>query len=337
MDKQKELGGEGHSTEAKNAQMYNGFKEELKKLDPKHFLEIMQSVNPEVINDVDDVHTMIDGLSQKQMEMVADKVAQFKDSTPADATKQNKMLGMNEDELKSIFGDLLSEDRTLEVQTLFESAVDQKVKSIAEEIENELNEEFEDTIEALVEQIDQYMNYVAEEFMEENRQALETSLKTEIAEEFIADLKTLFEDHNINIPEDQIDAVEEMAETIEELQESVNNLLQKNSYLVEQLQEQEKVELVIEAAKNLTLEQEDKFLSLVEGLDYTDHETYKRKLEIIRDKHFGNINEDEIVNPDYGLLNEDMNESDNIKKDLNEDLDPIIAATLNHIKRSSKK
>ena len=95
---------------------------------------------------------------------------------------------------------------------MFEAAVKSKIRDEVVRLEDEYQKELEESIDQtksqLTEKVDTYLNYVVEEWMKENELAIERGLKGEIAEDFISGLKTLFEDHYVDIPDEKYDVLE---------------------------------------------------------------------------------------------------------------------------------
>merc|ERR1711871_1674298 len=106
--------------------------------------------------------------------------------------------------------DDLSEEFKTKAATVFESAVNSKVKEIAEQMEADVQTNYEQDIakakEELTEKVDSYLSYVVEEWMKENEIALERGIKGEIAEDFISGLKKLFAEHYIDVPDEKYNA-----------------------------------------------------------------------------------------------------------------------------------
>ena len=77
-----------------------------------------------------------------------------------------------------------------------------------ERIEEEKTQEIADEMETfkteLAEKVDGYLDYVVGEWMKENELAIERGLKGEIAEDFITGLKSLFEEHYIDVPDENM-------------------------------------------------------------------------------------------------------------------------------------
>jgi hypothetical protein len=106
----------------------------------------------------------------------------------------------------------LSEGFKQKASIIFETAVREKVasaKSLLEErYENLLSEETTRIKERIEDQIDGYLTAMVENWAEENKVAIENSLRTEIAENFIKSLKSVFVEHYVDVPEGKKDLYE---------------------------------------------------------------------------------------------------------------------------------
>ena len=118
-------------------------------------------------------------------------------------------INVKEDIAALVQGEELSEEFKSKAATIFEAAVHQKVMEVSSEKIDELEKEFQDNLQEeivsfrdeLTEKVDGYLNYVVEEWMKENELALESSLRSEITEEFMSGLKNLFTEHYIEVPD----------------------------------------------------------------------------------------------------------------------------------------
>ena len=240
-------------------------------------------------------------------------------SIPDDAAAKNAATVAMKEDLEIIFGgEELAEDFKEKITTLFESAVSTRVQlevaTLSEQFEERLNEQTKEVMEELVDNLDKYASYLAEQWLEENAVAIESSMRTEIAESFISGLKDLFNEHYISIPDEKIDALEEYEANIAELQEQLNDALNQNIALEEQLANSILEDVFEEVSTGLPMTHVSKFRTLAEGIEFTgDVDTYKRKLNIIKEKHFtkktseasnvlnesfeGDISEDIIASP----------------------------------------
>lgn len=136
------------------------------------------------------------------------------------------------------------------------------------------------------EQVDNYLNYMVEQWMEENKLAVTSGLKMEIAEEFMTDIKNVFEAHNINLPEEKLDVMEAMVSENEELKKKLNDVLHSNIELKKEVNEAKKNEIVTAVCEGLTATQAEKVKTLAEGVEFTTEREYSEKLKIIREQYF---------------------------------------------------
>ena len=187
--------------------------------------------------------------------------------------------------------DDLSEEFKTKAATVFESAVNSKVKEIAETMDadynNKLEQESAKAKEELTEKVDSYLSYVVEEWMKENEIALERGIKGEIAEDFITGLKKLFSEHYIDVPDEKYDVLEAQATKIEDLEKKLNEQIEKNVELNKDNAVKTKNEVMAEVAADLADTQKEKFAKLAEEIEYSTSEDFKKKCETIKESYFG--------------------------------------------------
>lgn len=184
----------------------------------------------------------------------------------------------------------LSEGFREKAATIFEAALNSKVAAKVNELEESYEErlaEETDTFKAeLVEKVDGYLNYVVESWMDENRVAIESGLRTEIAEGFMTALKDVFVENYIEVPESKIDLVDSLAEQVDELEGKLNGTIQDNIDLAEQLADAKKDAIVEAASKDLTVAQAEKLAALAESVDFDSVETFTNKINTIKESYF---------------------------------------------------
>ena len=187
--------------------------------------------------------------------------------------------------------DDLSEEFKTKAAVVFESAVNSKVKEIAEEMEADVQTNYEQDIakakEELTEKVDSYLSYVVEEWMKENEIALERGIKGEIAEDFISGLKKLFAEHYIDVPDEKYNVLEDQASKIEELEKKLNEQIEKNVELNKDNAEKSRKEIMAEVAGDLADTAKEKFAKLAEEIEWSDAESFKKKCETIKESYFG--------------------------------------------------
>lgn len=187
-------------------------------------------------------------------------------------------------------GESLSEDFRTKATTIFEAAVKSRVEAIVEKIvvENDATvAEQVDTVRSeLSEQIDSYLNYVVEEWMKENEVAVDSGLRSELAEDFINGLKNLFTEHYIELPEEKINVAEELAAQVVELEDSLTAMAEETSSLQASLNEAKKHEAIRQICEGLTEVQIGKMKSLAESVEFTSDGDFNDKLAVIRENYF---------------------------------------------------
>ena len=180
--------------------------------------------------------------------------------------------------------------------TIFEAAVKSKIKETEETLKESyavaLIEEVEAIKEELVDKIDNYLTYAVESWAADNAVAIESGLRTEIAENFIQSLKTVFVENYIEVPEAKKDLVAEMESTIAKLQEEAADTTQSISTLSEQVERLTREKIVAEAATGLADTQVEKLKSLVEDVNYTSESAYRKKVETIKEFYLKGILEE---------------------------------------------
>ena len=240
---------------------------------------------------------------QKEMaDMDADKKKKdemmMKDKKPMNAMAMKASYKKEESELDikadvdALIGDAdLSEEFKQKAATIFETAIKAKVKEESQrlqgEYETKLKEDTETQKAELVEKVDSYLNYVVEEWMQENKIAIERGIKGEIAEDFIGGLKKLFEDHYIDVPDEKYNVLEDQASKIEDLEKKLNEEIEKNVELNKNNGELKRVEIAKAVSEDLTDVEKEKFNKLAEEVEYSNEEDFTAKVKTIKESYFG--------------------------------------------------
>lgn len=184
----------------------------------------------------------------------------------------------------------LSEEFKAKTAIIFEAAVKTKLAEEIDRLETEYAEQLEEEVAAtkadLVEKVDSYLNYVVESWMEENKLAIQSGLRAEIAEGFMDKLKDLFVESYVEVPESKVDLVDELATANEELEEQFNNAVAKSMKLAEELEGYKREAIIREASRDLAETQVEKLASLAEGVDFVDEETFAAKVKTIKESYF---------------------------------------------------
>jgi hypothetical protein len=208
----------------------------------------------------------------------------------ADTSAQNKASVAMKEEIASLFGDDLSEEFREKAVVIFEAAVAEKASAVIAEREAALEEEFNASVtqftEEMTTKVDEYLNYVVEQWMEENQVAIESSLRSEITEEFMEGLKKLFTENYMEVPENKVDVVTELASKVEELESRLNDVINENIDLKGKLEETTQKEIFDQVSEGMVVTQVEKFRALSEGVEYDSADDYIKKLGIVKEHYF---------------------------------------------------
>ena len=210
-----------------------------------------------------------------------------------------------------VSSDDLSEEFQGKAATIFEAAVKTKVAGEIDRLEAEytqsLEEETASVKSELVEKVDGYLNYVVENWMEENRVAIETGLRAEIAESFMGALKGVFVEHYIDVPESKINLVDDLADQVVELEESLTKETEANIRLNESIQTYQRSEIIAESTKDLAATEVEKLKELVEDVDFEDIDTFTKKVATLKESYFAKpivTNQEEELQEETNQVNE---------------------------------
>lgn len=162
----------------------------------------------------------------------------------------------------------------------------EEITRLEEQYKTELSEEIDQIKVDLSEKVDQYLTYVVEQWVEENKVAIEVGLRAEIAESFITGLKGLFEQHYVEVPDSKFDLVDDLASKVGELEEQLNKSTEENMKLNEQVSNLRRDQIVTEATSGMVELDAVKLKNLVEDIDYESAEAFAKKVSIVKESYF---------------------------------------------------
>ena len=196
----------------------------------------------------------------------------------------------------------LSEEFKEKAATIFETAVKTRIqeqtKILEAQYEEKLSAEKETVKEAMVEKVDSYLNYVVEEWMKENELAVERGIRTEIAEDFITGLKTLFKEHYIDVPEEKYNVLDDLTNQVKDLEGKLNEQIEKNVNLSKQVSESEKATLINDVSADLAETEKEKFAKMAENVEFDSAPKFKEKLETVKESYFPKTKIEEATSTD---------------------------------------
>ena len=229
---------------------------------------------------------------------------------PSKASGKVEIVKATKEHLDALFsGEELTEGFREKATTIFEAAINER----ADQVEAKLQEQYEDTLaeatasleQQITERLDDYLGYVVEEWMTENEVAVESGIRTEVAESFIHGLKDLFESSFIDVPEDQYDLVDGLSTEVEDLRSKLDEAVNVNIELSKDNLISE-CALVFEEETEGMLETEiDRLRTLAEGIEFESLDQFKEKLTVLKESYSENtapsLNEEDTTTPDSSV------------------------------------
>ena len=217
-------------------------------------------------------------------------VSEDQSEETTEETSVDESINIEDDVNALLGGEELSEEFKEKAKTIFEAALNSKIKEIQDTLEiqyeQKLNEEKEELKVSLQERVDSYLEYVAEEWMTENQLAIEHGLKTEMTESFLSGMKGLFEEHYVTIPEDKYDVLESMVEKLDDMETKLNEQIDKNIGLNKRLGESVATGILESVSDGLAATQKEKLASLAESVEFESEQKYREKLEVLKESYF---------------------------------------------------
>ena len=225
---------------------------------------------------------------KEEEEIQGDVVAE--DEVTTDEVVSEEEINIEDDVNALLGGEELTEEFKAKAKTIFEAAINSKISEIRATLEEEYSEKLAEEVaeekEALQERVDSYLEYVSDEWMEENQLAIEHGLKTELTESFLSGMKSLFEENYVSIPEDKYDVLESMVEKLDDMETKLNEQIEKNITLNGRLAESVADGILESVSGGLAATQKEKLASLAESVEFESEETYRDKLETLKESYF---------------------------------------------------
>ena len=211
--------------------------------------------------------------------------------------------------LNSLFnGENLSEEFMSKTAVIFEAALNERTTKIREQVLREsatiIQEEVEKVTQELATRLDEYLNYAVDEWMKENKLAVENGIRTEIAESFIGGLKNLFETHYIEVPEKKQDILEDLFNENQELEAALNEQIKANMEISKEVTAGQARAIFLETVSDLSRVDAERLASLAESIEFSSSEDFQNKLNILKESY---LKAAPVVSPETETLTEQWN------------------------------
>jgi SHS2 domain-containing protein len=280
----------------------------------------------------DEVVAEEEATSEEESEEV---VAEEETSEEEVIEEEEEKIDIEADVAALIEGEELSEEFQNKARTIFEGAIRSKVAEIKEELQESyaqaLVEELDKIKEGLTERVDAYLEYVADEWMDENKLQVEAGLKTEMTESFLEGMKSLFEEHYVTIPEEKYDVLNSMVDKLDEMESKLNEQIDRNVALNRRLAESTADGVFASVAEGLADTQKEKLATLAENVEFESETDYREKLETLKESYFPS----KTSAPKS--TSENLSEEVSTDEVISEETTPRMQAYLDVLSRAAKK
>ena len=269
-------------------------------------------------------------------ESSTEEIVAEEETTEEEVIEEEETYDVDADVQALLEGEELSEEFQDKARTIFETAIKSKVSEIKEELNesyaNALVEELDTIKKGLTERVDSYLEYVADEWVQENKLAVENGLKTEMTESFLEGMKSLFEEHYVSIPEEKYDVLNSMVDKLDEMENKLNEQIERNMALNSRLAESTADVIFADVAEGLADTQKEKLASLAENIEFESESDYREKLGTLKESYFPTKS---VSTPKS--TSENLSEEVSTDEVAVEEHTPRMQAYLNTLSRAAKK
>ena len=269
-------------------------------------------------------------------ESSTEEIVAEEETTEEEVIEEEETYDVDADVQALLEGEELSEEFQDKARTIFETAIKSKVSEIKEELNesyaNALVEELDTIKKGLTERVDSYLEYVADEWVQENKLAVENGLKTEMTESFLEGMKSLFEEHYVSIPEEKYDVLNSMVDKLDEMENKLNEQIERNVALNSRLAESTADVIFADVAEGLADTQKEKLASLAENIEFESESDYREKLGTLKESYFPTKSASTPKS-----TSENLSEEVSTDEVAVEEHTPRMQAYLNTLSRAAKK
>ena len=192
-----------------------------------------------------------------------------------------------------------SDDFKAKAKVIFESALNQKLKLEVERLEEEFSSRFEQEITTIAEKVEGFLNYTSDQWLQENKLVVENGIKNELSESFMQGLRSLFEDHYVTLPDEKYDVFESMVSKLDDMENKLNEQIEANVALASSMSGFQRQAILSDVSWDLTETGKEKMAGLAESVEFESEDTFRQKLEILKESFAGGSNEEVATQGEY--------------------------------------
>ena len=259
---------------------------------------------------MENLHTLI---TEKSKDVAVELSSLFEGLELADELKEN--LQVTFDTAVQAAAIQIQESVLEEATKELEEKHTQDVLDITEQIEDK----YQEREAALVEQTQTYIDDFLREWKEQNKLAIDNSLKAKLFDSMFESLSNVFVEHNLNVPTEQVDVYEELQQECDELQTKLDSLMKENKRLTVEAQESKVKDIIKEVTKNLTESQIEKVIALSEQIQIDENVEKKLRtiVQMVEATSKKSVKESDEENDDSEEKEKKSEEKEIVKENLN--------------------
>lgn len=219
------------------------------------------------------------------------------------------------DEIGKIFeGDEFTPEFKEQAKVILETSVKSKAKTEIEAFKNSfeksLNEHVSEQLVAvkntIEESVNRYLDKVVKDWYEDNKLAVDTGIRVEIAESIFKGIKNVISENDVIIPEESVNVYESLQEEKAKLDELYKGEVDRNIELTKKLEEFEKNEIIKGLTEGMIDNDAEKLVSLCNELPYVSEkkEEFLVKANLLKE-HVGKGATKDTVKVGTKVISED--------------------------------
>ena len=192
-------------------------------------------------------------------------------------------------------GEGLSEQFLDDLKIIFESTVKSKVEDVANSVavnfDRKLKGRVANVQNGLIEKLDQYIDYFADNYLEENKLAIENGIRTEISESFMNGIHSLFLEHNVAVPDGKENLLESKDNKAKELSEAVRKADQRAKRYHDKAKAFMKEAIISRYKTGLTVKEQHEFERRAMQIEsFKDEDDFSQKVGQLKKLYFSESN-----------------------------------------------
>lgn len=226
------------------------------------------------------------GLVSPQSEIQAAEI-QGEQDEEEENRKENVVAN---ESLVDLLGNDFSDDFKFKASTIFEAAVNERVaqirKQLLEQHQRAIDEVEQRTQVFAENKIESVLSELCTEWKQDNALAIDTGIKVQLAENFIGNLRSVFEQHYVEMPQSKVDLYQAALDEKTELQTQIVAAVDTVKQLTEELNAIRRDNIISECVSEMSAIESARFRELVEDFDCSDEIEFRRKMSIVKQSFF---------------------------------------------------